>query len=87
MKRIQQISMVFLTLIMASLANFALAQCETWKDTPKENEALELHVIYRDQVKLKNFDAAYEPWKAVYAIAPAADGKRASQAWHTVYSI
>lgn len=78
MKRIQQISIVVLALVMASVANLAMAQCGTFKDTPKENDALELHVLYRDQVKLKNFDAAYEPWKQVFEMAPAADGKRAS---------
>ncbi|MEO1518800.1 MAG: hypothetical protein AAFV95_27545 [Bacteroidota bacterium] len=53
-----------------------LAQCGKFTDSPKESEGLEAHVLYRDQVKAKNFDAAFDQWQIAYAIAPAADGKR-----------
>ncbi|NNE28075.1 MAG: hypothetical protein HKN16_00460 [Saprospiraceae bacterium] len=56
----------------------SLAQCGKFTDTAKESEALEAHVLYRDQVKLGNLDGAYENWKKAYELAPAADGKRAS---------
>jgi hypothetical protein len=56
----------------------ALAQCGKFTDTPKESEALEAHVLYRDAVKMKDYDGAFENWKIAYELAPAADGKRAS---------
>lgn len=52
------------------------AQCGTFTDSPRESEGLEAHVLYRDEVKLKKFDEAYDNWKKAYEIAPAADGKR-----------
>ncbi|MEL6867048.1 MAG: hypothetical protein AAFP19_21675 [Bacteroidota bacterium] len=52
------------------------AQCGKFTDSPKESEGLAAHVIYRDAVKLKNFDEAFDNWKVAYEIAPAADGKR-----------
>ncbi len=67
-----------MSILMVGSVTVATAQCGTWFDSPKENELTEAHVLYRDQVKLKNLDAAYEPWKLVYENAPAADGKRAS---------
>jgi len=54
----------------------SFAQCGTFSDTPKESEATEAHVLYRDAVKAKNYDEAYEPWKKAYSLAPAADGER-----------
>ncbi len=53
-----------------------MAQCEKFSDSPKESEAKEAHVLYRDQVKLKNYDAAFDYWQKAFSIAPAADGLR-----------
>ena len=77
MKRIQGLVTVVILLLLGS-AQISIAQCGTFKDTPKEALATESHVLYRDQVKLKNFDGAYDSWKTAYELAPAADGKRAS---------
>jgi len=51
--------------------------CVTFEGSGKKDMAMEAHVLYRDQVKLKNFDAAYDNWMKAYEMAPAADGKRA----------
>ncbi len=52
--------------------------CTAWTSLPQQdaNAAEEAHVIYRDQVKAGNFDAAFANWEKVYKLAPAADGKR-----------
>lgn len=54
------------------------AQCETWKDSPKKDYAEEQHVLYRQFVKADppEFDKAFDHWKNVFEIAPAADGTR-----------
>ena len=70
---------------LLSLALFtavsALAQdkaCVAWNTLPQQdaNKAEELHVIYRDAIKAKDYKAAFPLWKQVYEMAPAADGKR-----------
>jgi hypothetical protein len=54
------------------------AQCETWNDSPKKEEAENAHVVYRQHVKSKDYTGAFEHWKIAYDIAPAADGRRDS---------
>lgn len=46
------------------------AQCATFA------EATDDYVIYRGDVKSKNYDGAFEFWKKTYDATPAADGKR-----------
>ena len=66
-----------------------MAQCETWNNSPKKEEAENAHVLYRGIVKGKDaaelesvsaeeFKMAYTNWKKAYDIAPAADGQRPS---------
>ena len=52
--------------------------CPTFNSLPsgKKDEALEAHVIYRDFIKQKKYDEAFEYWKTAYTLAPAADGRR-----------
>ena len=50
--------------------------CPTFMAAIKGEQAMEAHVIYRDYVRNKNYDEAFEYWKTAYEIAPAADGKR-----------
>ena len=54
----------------------AEAQCETWNDSPRKEDAENAHVVYRQYVKSKDFAGAFEQWKIAYEIAPAADGRR-----------
>ncbi len=63
----------FLFLLVGSQV---FAQCETWIGSPKEEEASEAHTIYREHMKNKLYDQAFEYWQKAYSIAPAADGKR-----------
>ena len=69
---------IFIIALGLFLAETAFAQCGKFTDTPKESEALEAHVLYRDAIKIKDYNAAFEYWKVAYELAPAADGKRAS---------
>jgi len=83
--RILFIALVFVALGMGT----AMAQCETWNNSPQKEEAENAHVLYRGVVKGKmvadlealsqqEFDLAFKNWKTAYEIAPAADGNRPS---------
>lgn len=68
-------------LMMVAVLNaiFALsvsAQCENWNGSPKMNDAENAHSIYRQALKAKDYDLAFENWQKAFEIAPAADGKR-----------
>ncbi len=52
------------------------AGCGKFNETTKRQEALQSYALYRDQIKLENYEAAFPYWKKVYQLAPAADGKR-----------
>ncbi len=52
------------------------AQCDGWDKLPNKDEAETAHVLYRQEAKSENYDAAYEQWKKAYDLSPAADGKR-----------
>ncbi len=53
-----------------------LSPCKNWLDLANMEEVREWYVLYRDQMKLKNYAEAYPLWQKVYEAAPAADGKR-----------
>ncbi len=74
MARIGKIMIVSFVFLLMGTQIFA--QCESWIGSPKEGEASDAHTIYRDHMKNKAFDAAFEYWQKAYTIAPAADGKR-----------
>lgn len=80
-----------ITGLLAMLLAFAAslgAQCDTWVDSPKKEQAENAHVSYRNIVKdfsyakdyvaldEESFQSAFKNWKVAYEIAPAADGKR-----------
>lgn len=61
------------------------AQCQTWNDSDKKDQAENAHVVYRpfmkgdvEQLDAENFQLAFNNWKTAYEIAPAADGQRPS---------
>lgn len=64
------------TLLLAALilSNTLIAQCTTFKESPKEQDGMEAHSLYRDAIKAKNYDEAFPNWKIAYGIAPAANG-------------
>lgn len=64
------------------------AQCKTWNDSPRKDEAIDAHAVYRPYIKGKQlaelvamdaatFTTTFDNWKKAYEIAPAADGQRA----------
>ncbi len=53
-----------------------LSPCKSWVGSKDREEAMTAHVLYRDQIKLKNFKEAFELWQVAFELAPAADGKR-----------
>ncbi len=53
-----------------------LSPCKNWLNLSNMEEVREWHVLYRDQLKEKNYEKAYPLWLKAYKAAPAADGKR-----------
>lgn len=58
-----------------------LSPCLKFTDAPNKDEAETNYVLYRDFLKVNDWKQAYEYWQKVYAVAPAADGRR-----NTVYA-
>ncbi len=52
------------------------AQFASWVGQASETEASDAHSIYRQALKVDDWDVAYANWKKAYELAPAADGKR-----------
>ncbi len=50
--------------------------CPTWNGKSFKDQAMENHVLYRQELEQKNYQLALEYWDKVFSIAPAADGKR-----------
>ena len=50
--------------------------CKTWNNLPDKSDLIEMHVIYRDLLKVEKYDEAFPEWKYVYKAAPMADGRR-----------
>jgi hypothetical protein len=50
--------------------------CATFDDATNINEVKRNYVLYRDFLKAEDWDGAFDLWKKVYKVAPAADGKR-----------
>ncbi|SEP64263.1 tetratricopeptide repeat protein [Neolewinella agarilytica] len=53
-----------------------LSPCQKFSDTSNPDEAETQYVIYRQMLKAKEMDKAFETWQKVYANSPAADGRR-----------
>ncbi len=52
-------------------------ECATFNDLgSRQNEALEAFVLYKDQVKAKDYEAAYPLWQKAMGLAPKADGTK-----------
>ncbi|MFQ5446678.1 MAG: tetratricopeptide repeat protein [Saprospiraceae bacterium] len=68
--------LLILHLFITILAAQAFSQCQTWIDLPNRDAIEEAHVLYRQFVKSKDYDSAFEYWKKAYEAAPAADGQR-----------
>ncbi|MCP3928081.1 MAG: hypothetical protein GY705_03150 [Bacteroidetes bacterium] len=53
-----------------------LSKCPKFSDAPDKDQAENDYVIYRDFLRLEKWDESFELWQKVYAVAPAADGRR-----------
>ncbi len=58
-----------------------LSPCPKFTDVPNKDEVETNYVLYRDFLKANKWQEAFDLWQKVYAVAPAADGKR-----NTVYA-
>ncbi len=58
-----------------------LSPCPKFSDAPNPDDAETNYVLYRDFLKANNWDRAFALWRQVYAVSPAADGRR-----NTVYA-
>lgn len=70
---VRLLSALIITVLAGSTA---VAQCETWNDSPKKEDAENAHVVYRQYIKSKDYAGAFDQWKIAFEIAPAADGRR-----------
>lgn len=68
--------LTLLTSLFSMMTVMLVGQCETWVGSPKMNDAENAHSIYRQALKIEDWDIAFENWQIAYDIAPAADGKR-----------
>jgi len=50
--------------------------CVKWTGKSFESQAMEDHVLYRQELEQKNYTSAYTYWRKVFDVAPAADGRR-----------
>lgn len=66
---------------LLSCATVIHAQCGKFQDAPNPDDAESTFVIYKGDVKNKQYDAAFDTWKKAYETAPAADGKRFDVWW------
>ena len=53
-----------------------LSPCDKFSDSSNPDEAETAHVLYRDLLKMKNFEEAMPLWEKALKMAPAADGLR-----------
>ena len=53
-----------------------LSPCKKFSDHKNEESLTDDYLVYRDFLKLKDYDQSFPLWENVYKNAPAADGKR-----------
>jgi len=74
MKRLTKILLA--TVFTIAIVSMGNTQCESWIDSPQKEDAENAHSIYRQAMKSKDYELAFENWEKAFSIAPAADGKR-----------
>jgi hypothetical protein len=52
------------------------AQCDSWVGSKSQSDAENAHSIYRQAMKMNDYEIAFENWQTAYKLAPTADGKR-----------
>ncbi len=58
-----------------------LSPCPSWANADNKDAIIDNYVLCKDEIRAKNYDKAYDLWKKVYDVAPAADGRR-----NTIYT-
>lgn len=53
-----------------------LSPCANFDNAPSKDDATTHYVLYRDFLKAGDWNQAFDYWEKVFAVAPAADGKR-----------
>ncbi len=56
----------------------SVSGCPGFADAPNPDEVMDQFALYRDYIRIQDWDLAYDFWKKVYAVAPRADGRRNS---------
>jgi len=69
-------SLMLSLIAVVGLSQVSTAQFADWTNSPQKDDAENAHSIYRQAIKSKDWDLAFENWQKAYDIAPAADGKR-----------
>lgn len=69
------VSLLILNIVLLTGSNM-FGQCKSWVDSDRQSDAENAHSIYRQALKMKTMDIAFENWQIAYDLAPAADGKR-----------
>lgn len=75
MKKRQNLMLAGAIAIFSVFSVALSAQCSTFDESPKGEDGLVAHQLYRDAVKAGDLAGAYENWEMAYTIAPAANGK------------
>lgn len=63
-------------IILALAPGVMWAQCGTFDESPRGSDGLDALSVYRQAMKMEDWQLAYEQWQIAYDIAPAADGTR-----------
>ncbi len=74
MKRLLNFGLMMI--LVFGISTLSFGQCQNWNDSPRKDDGEAAHSIYRQAIKTKDMDLAFEQWKIAFEIAPAADGKR-----------
>jgi hypothetical protein len=74
-RRMKTASLFLLNLFLVVQSSL-YGQCKTWVNSDRQTDAENAHSIYRQALKMKTMDIAFENWQIAYSLAPAADGKR-----------
>lgn len=61
---------------VAVIQDTTLSPCAKFSDAPNSDDVVTQFVLYRDFLKAGDWSQAFEYWQKVFAVAPAADGKR-----------
>jgi len=75
MKKRQNLILIGAVAVFSLFSVALTAQCSTFDESPKGEDGLIAHQLYRDAVKAEDLAGAYANWEKAYTIAPAANGK------------